>query len=69
MGIRTGWKNTVLEKTFRLTAWANKNPALDIISIGPEILDIHSPKETLILESVDNCDALVRAVLRRIAGK
>ena len=50
-------------------AWANKNPALDIISIGPEILDIHSPKETLILESVDNCDALVRDVLRRIAGK
>ena len=50
-------------------AWANKNPDLDIISIGPEILDIHSPKETLILESVDNCDALVRAILRRIAAK
>ena len=49
-------------------AWANKNPALDIISIGPDIIDIHSPKETLILESVYNCDALVRAMLRRIAG-
>ena len=50
-------------------AWANKNPALDIISIGPEILDIHSPKETLILESVEHCDALVRAILRHIAVK
>ena len=50
-------------------AWANKNPALDIISIGPEIVDIHSPKETLILESVYNTDKLVRAMLRRIAEK
>ena len=50
-------------------AWANKNPALDIISIGPDILDIHSPKETLILESVYNCDKLVRAMLRRIADQ
>ena len=48
-------------------AWASKNPALDIISIGPEIIDIHSPKETLILQSVFDCDALVRAILRRIA--
>lgn len=49
-------------------AWASKNPALDIISIGPEIIDIHSPNETLILQSVYDCDALVRAILRRIAG-
>ena len=49
-------------------AWANKNPSLDIISIGPEILDIHSPKETLILESVNDCYDLVRSLLRRIAG-
>ena len=47
-------------------AWANKNPSLDIISIGPDILDIHSPRETLLLESVYNCDKLVRAILRRI---
>ena len=50
-------------------AWAAKNPALDIISIGPDILDIHSPKETLILESVYNCDKLVRAMLARIAAQ
>lgn len=46
-----------------------KNPALDIISIGPDILDIHSPKETLILESVYNCDRLVRSILKEIAEK
>lgn len=50
-------------------AWASKNPALDIISIGPEIRDIHSPKETLMLESVHKCDLLVRAMLRRIADQ
>jgi len=50
-------------------AFAEKNPALDIISIGPELRDIHSPKETLVLASLDECDGLVRAVLKDIAGK
>ena len=49
--------------------FSNKNPALDIISIGPTILDIHSPKETLLLESVYGCDALVRNILKDIALK
>ena len=48
-------------------AFSNKNPALDIISIGPDILDIHSPKETLVLRTVYDCDALVRSMLREIA--
>ena len=47
--------------------FSNKNPALDIISIGPDILDIHSPKETLVLQTVYDCDALVRSMLREIA--
>ena len=48
-------------------AFADKNPALDIISIGPDILDIHSPKETLVLETVYKCDELVRSMLAEIA--
>ena len=50
-------------------AFAAKNPALDIISIGPDILDIHSPRETLVLETVYKCDALVRSMLAEIAGQ
>ena len=50
-------------------AFAAKNPSLDIISIGPDLRDIHSPKETLILASLDLCDALVRAMLKVIAEK
>ena len=49
--------------------FAAKNPSLDIISIGPTILDIHSPKETLLLDSVYGCDALVRNILKDIALK
>ncbi|MBR0406830.1 MAG: M20/M25/M40 family metallo-hydrolase, partial [Clostridia bacterium] len=47
--------------------FSRKNPDLDIISIGPDILDIHSPKETLVLKTVYDCDALVRSMLREIA--
>ena len=31
---------------------ARKNPNLDIVSIGPTVLDIHTPDETLILETI-----------------
>ena len=50
-------------------SFASANPALDIISIGPDILDIHSPRETLVLDTVYRCDALVRAILKEIAEK
>ena len=49
--------------------FAQKNPALDIISIGPDILDIHSPKETLVLQTVYDCSLLVRNILKEIAEK
>ena len=45
-----------------------KNPALDIVSIGPDIPDIHSPRETLVLETVYRLEALVRDVLKDIAA-
>lgn len=50
-------------------SFSSANPALDIISIGPDILDIHSPRETLVLETVYGCDTLIRAILKEIAEK
>ena len=49
--------------------FSTKNPGLDIISIGPDILDIHSPKEALVLRTVTDCDTLVRNILKEIAEK
>ncbi|MBQ7736970.1 MAG: beta-Ala-His dipeptidase [Oscillospiraceae bacterium] len=48
-------------------AWANKNPTLDIISIGPELRDIHSPKETLVIKSMEQTETLVKSILKEIA--
>ena len=48
-------------------SFSDKNPALDIVSIGPDILDIHSPRETLVLETVDGCWGLVTDLLRAIS--
>ena len=48
-------------------SFSAKNRALDIISIGPEIRDIHSPKETLVIDTVLACEDLVRDVLRAVA--
>ena len=45
-------------------SFSSANPALDIISIGPDILDIHSPRETLVLDTVYGCDTLIRAILK-----
>ena len=50
-------------------SFSSANPALDIISIGPDILDIHSPRETLVLDTVYGCDTLIRAILKEIADK
>lgn len=50
-------------------AFSMKNPALDIISIGPDLRDIHSPKEALSLSSAVKCELLVREILKEIAEK
>lgn len=50
-------------------SFSSANPALDIISIGPDILDIHSTRETLVLDTVYGCDTLIRAILKEIADK
>lgn len=48
-------------------SWAQKSPELDMISIGPDVMDIHSPYETLDLNSVELLDRLVRSILADIS--
>lgn len=43
-----------------------KYPALDIISIGPNILGAHSPKEQLQISSVENVRLFLTELLKRI---
>ncbi len=54
-----------LESGFML----KKNHGLDIVSLGVTTLDIHSPKERLILATVAPQIRLIAETLRRIAGK
>lgn len=49
------------------SCWVVKNPLLDCISIGPNILDIHTPQETLDLKSCDLLHDLVAGILQEIA--
>jgi len=48
-------------------SWSQKAPELDMISIGPDVMDIHSPYETLDLNSVELLDRLVRSILSDIS--
>lgn len=45
-----------------------KNPRLDAVSLGPTVLDIHSPRERLVLSTIVPQVELVCETLRRIAG-
>ena len=42
-------------------------PALDMISFGPTLKDIHSPNEKANIADVEKCWQLVREMLRRLA--
>lgn len=46
---------------------ASKMPELDIVSTGPDILDIHTPQERLSIASVQRTYAYVRRVLEAFA--
>ena len=46
---------------------AQKMPELDMVSIGPDILDIHTPKETLIISSAKRVYQFVIAVLEQLS--
>ena len=45
----------------------NKMSDMDIVSIGPDILDIHTPKEKLSISSTERVYNLVLEILRRLA--
>lgn len=47
---------------------AKKNPKIDIVSIGVTTLDIHSPRERLVLATVAPQVRLIAETLRRIAA-
>ena len=48
-------------------AFAQKNPHLDMIAIGPTLIDVHTPNEKCNLEDVRVTTELVVAVLEKIA--
>ena len=45
---------------------SEKMPELDIVALGPDIFDIHTPDEHLSISSVERTYRLVRTVLSRI---
>lgn len=46
----------------------NKIKGLDIVSLGPEVLDIHTPKERLNIYSVDRVYSLLKEILGYMAN-
>ena len=44
----------------------SKMPALDIISIGPDMWDVHTPEERVSIASIGKLDNYVRALLRAL---
>ena len=53
-GLESGW-------------FSRKNPALEIISCGPEHHDYHTPEEKLNIASVGKCDQFLRELLSALA--
>lgn len=45
------------------------NPHLDMIAIGPTLIDVHTPDEKCNLEDVRVTTELVIAILEKIAGQ
>lgn len=45
-----------------------KNPSLDIVSVGVTTLEIHSPRERLVLSTVEPQVRLISETLRKISG-
>ena len=48
-------------------AFAEKNPHLDMISIGPTLVDVHTPNEVCRIEDVKITTELLIEILERIA--
>ena len=47
---------------------AEKLPGLDGVSVGPDMADIHTPRESLSIPSVGRVYAFVLGVLKELAG-
>lgn len=47
--------------------FADKNQDIDIISIGPNNIDIHTPQEKLQLDTVEPQVLLIRGIIEQIA--
>lgn len=43
--------------------WAEKIKDADILSIGPDMLDVHTPKERVSKQSIENVWELLKAIL------
>lgn len=50
-------------------AFAEKNPHLDMIAIGPTLSDVHTPGETCSIADVETMTALLVEILLRIASE
>ena len=48
--------------------FAAKIPGLDAVSMGPEILDVHTPRERLSISSTERFYRFLTEVLKRLAG-
>lgn len=47
--------------------WDSKKPGMDIISMGPDLFDVHSTKEKVSKESISNMWIYMKALLRELA--
>ena len=50
-------------------AFAEKNPKLDMIAIGPTLMDVHTPNETCNLPSVEITMELLRNIIQAISDR
>ena len=61
-------KKRIIHGGLECSYFSAKNPELEIVSIGTTNLDIHSPKECLLLSSVEPTVRLVMETLRPSGG-
>jgi dipeptidase D len=68
---QTGKKAQTLEIHAGLEAGAllEKYPGMDVLSMGPDVLNPHSPQERVSIPSVARTYALLRSVLAELQGK
>lgn len=59
-------KVEALHAALECGTFSKLNPSLDIISIGPDIHNVHSPKETLYLNSIPKTWNLLKGILARL---